>query len=603
MNAAITQKLPVIGDQRRDVFDLRDAIPVFILLLASISLYIWMAPRGFDFTDESFYVLNYIHWRYIFGIVTFFGAYFELPFRLLGQNLPAMRVFGLFLLLAGSAFFSHELFSYVARRDGRKYHVPLIFILVGMSSSMLYFGFRGSLRAPAYDILVLFSMLTSTSILLRLLERGEQKKNSFYNLFFYGITLGICCLTKATSGLLLVICHLLFFLLVNHDWRRSYLFQVAAFSLAGVGVNFVVLQWVHPGWLGVLIEGVQITTAGGGYTAMTLFNQFRWHIQAIMPIFLLLAMCATLIFMLLKRWSLLKYRLVLYSFVVILSCVCAFFMACKDLDTFRIPLLGIAVLLLWRIECEINGYIGLPNAKSIGLVVLMFALPYMYSFGTNTGVLKHSQMATVFPMLILMLRLYRFGSIVPKYILVACLTIISFPSLVTQLGVAQDIRYTYRQLSALGEHTYPIRIGPVGNTLSLDVITYEDLSSLISKAKIAGLQPHQEIIDFTGFGPGLIYALAGRPVGTAWLINDFSNSKKSATHLINKMSIESLKYAWILSSDGDPRGTDGWRDLMGKRVGNDTHQRVAKVPIRLQAPNVTHHLEESVLIEIWKPSI
>ena len=44
-----------------------------------------MAPRGFDFTDESYYLLNYLYWRDLTATVSFFGAYFELPFRMLGK--------------------------------------------------------------------------------------------------------------------------------------------------------------------------------------------------------------------------------------------------------------------------------------------------------------------------------------------------------------------------------------------------------------------------------------------------------------------------------------------------------------------------------------
>ena len=41
----------------------RATLTVVILLLVQVGLYVWMAPRGFDFTDESYYFLNYLYWR------------------------------------------------------------------------------------------------------------------------------------------------------------------------------------------------------------------------------------------------------------------------------------------------------------------------------------------------------------------------------------------------------------------------------------------------------------------------------------------------------------------------------------------------------------
>ena len=602
MTTTVAEKTSVDDDPFRALLGVRDAIPVLILLLASVSLYIWMAPRGFDFTDESFYVLNYMHWRDIFGTVSFFGAYFELPFRLLGQNVPAMRVFSLLMLLAGSAFFTREIFSYVARRDGIKANVPLVLVLVGMSSSMFYFGLWGTIRAPSYNLLVLLSMLMSTGILFHFLERDECHKNKFHFVFCYGITLGICGLAKATSGLLLVICHSLFFALANSDWKRSYLLQVLAVALAGVGLNFVVLQWVHPVWLDVLFEGIRTTTAGGSYGMLAMVNHLRWNIQAIVPDFLSWVVSAALVFILLKRLALLKSRLVLLSFIGILIGVCSFCLIWREWTPLRIPLLGLAVFLLWRVECEANGHSGLPKAKEIGLMVMMFVLPGVYSFGTNTGVLQHGQMAMVFPVIFLVLRLYRLCSmsIIAKHALLAYLAILCLPPLVIQLRAAQDVHYTYRQLIALGEQTKEVQIGPVNNTLLVDPITREDLHLLTSAAKSAGLQPHQEILDFTGFGPGLIYALAGRPVGTAWLINDVPSSKTQAVHLISNIPIKSLQNAWILSSDGDPRGTTGWHELVSARIGRNTHQHIATVPIHVQ---MKVPLQESIPIKIWRPKL
>ena len=146
----------------------RAMLPLLALLLAQVGLYVWMAPRGFDFTDESFYFLNYPYWRDLIGTVSFFGAFFEWPFRMLSQSVPAIRIFSLLLLLASSAFFTREVLGYVSRRDDSTSETPWAFVAVGMAASLFYFGHLSTLRAPSYNLLALCSMLLATGLLLRL---------------------------------------------------------------------------------------------------------------------------------------------------------------------------------------------------------------------------------------------------------------------------------------------------------------------------------------------------------------------------------------------------------------------------------------------------
>jgi len=167
----------IYKDSLRDL-DSRASLTVAFLLLAQIGLYLWMAPRGFEFTDESYYFLNYLYWRDLTGTMSFFGAYLEWPFRMLGQSVTAIRIFSLLLLLASSAFFVREALAYVSRRDGFAKGPVWIFVMAGMAASLFYFGYLKTLRAPSYNLLVLCSMLVSTGLLLRILDSGAQPANA-----------------------------------------------------------------------------------------------------------------------------------------------------------------------------------------------------------------------------------------------------------------------------------------------------------------------------------------------------------------------------------------------------------------------------------------
>jgi len=147
-----------------------EALPVFALLLVQVGLYVWMAPRGFEFSDESLYLPGYLYWRDLLGTVSFYAAHLEFPFRMLGQSVAAIRIFTLVLLLASSAFFLREALCYWLRRQGSGRKTPWAVVAVGMAASLFYFGDLRTLRAPSYNLLTLCSMLVSTGSLLRLLN-------------------------------------------------------------------------------------------------------------------------------------------------------------------------------------------------------------------------------------------------------------------------------------------------------------------------------------------------------------------------------------------------------------------------------------------------
>lgn len=579
--------------------------PLVVLLVAQVGLYVWMAPRGFEFTDEAYYLLNYLYWRDLIGTVTFFGAYFELPFRLLGQSIPAIRIFSVVLLLASSAFFTREAFGHAARRVGGAGHTPWPYVVVGMAASMLYFGFMKTLRAPSYNLLVLCSMLLATGLLLRLLEPGAPKRRVRIDVFCYGLAVGACGLAKATSGALLVVCHLLFFALANRDWRSRHLLKLVTLAVAGVSLNFAMLQWALPQWLAVLREGIALV-ASNGHSLLNLANGLRWDIQAQAALLLPWALGAAVAFVLLVRWIGPGRRAALSAWVVALLIGCVVVLVRDGLAHLWLPLLGLAVLLLWSVPvlCRRPLRPTGGDARGFGLMILLFALPLAFSFGTNTRVLEHSQAAGVFAVVALILSLHRLARLgfLTAPAMVVCLTALCVPTLVIQARAALDVHYTYRQLSALADQTEPVQVGGAGNTLLVDPVTRDTLRSVIGAARAAGLAPGQAMLDFTGDNPGLIYALGARPLGVAWLIGGYPGSQATAARLVAQVPRQALQSAWLLSSDANPRSIKGWQEMMDARLGAGGHERVASVRIPTRYRWGASE-PDTLDVQIWKPRV
>lgn len=591
------------GVPMKYALDWRTSLPGLVLLLTQVALFVWMAPKGFDFTDEAYYFLNYLHWRDFAGSITFFGAYFELPFLMLGQSVAGMRIFGLFLLLACSAFFTREVLLYWARRDGAERNTPWAFVVVGMAASLFYFSHLSTLRAPSYNLLALCSMLVATGLLLRLLERSTPLAHARTAMFFYGVALGVCGLSKVTSGVLLVVGHALFFALANRDWRLSYLMKFLAFSLAGVFMNVVLLQWTHPQWLDMLFKGAAAQGMIGSHSLTNLAGGLWKNILEMLPQLIPLIVVVEGVVVLLIKWTGPTNRTAISALVAAILGGCALGLIWGS-PHWWLPLLGLTALLLWSIEvfCRKEKKSKRDGVIDFALMALLIAMPIAYSFGTNMSVLDHSQMAAVFPITAIALQLIRLArlGILGQPALIVCLTALCLPPLAIQVRAATDVDYTYRQLSALGKQTMPVQLGPVDTTLLVDAETHKSLNSVIGAARAAGFVTGEAILDFTGDGPGLVYALGGRPLGKAWLLGGLRGSSAVAASMIEMLPEEALRSAWLLSSGNNPRAIKGWPQMLEARVGPDTHALVATVTIR--APyRWEGDSPDRLTVQVWKP--
>ena len=580
-----------------------DTLLVLFLLLLQTGLYVWMAPRGFEFTDESYYFLNYLYWREFVGVVSFFGAYFEWPFRLLGQNIAAIRIFGLLILLGSSAFFIRKVFSYIAQHENGSIKVPLPYVVVGTATSMFYFGYLSTLRAPSYNLLALCSMLLATGLLLNLLKPPTQTPKTGVMLL-YGLTIGACGLGKPSTGVLLVFFHALFFAFANRNWQPRFLLKLITLSLVGVSFNFILLQWAHPQWLALIKEGAALFSYSEEVKLLDMVQKFGLEIIRIFPKLIGLLVGATLLIWLTRRWGSVHAAIpTLFVTSLIGSTALGLSLMREGHMSMWMPLVVFTVFVLWGFEVSQRKGMRWTKADRVDLLLigLLFALPFAFSFGTSMPLLGHSQKAAIFAVTAIPIRLYRIHQqgIVSNPIVGLCLAILCLPTLVIQMKAALDVQYTYRQHSALGKQTIPYRLS-TSNTILVDSKTHDTLSAINKAALAAGYKPGQTVLDFTGDGPGLVFAIGGRPLGLPWLLGGYSGSEVWAVRMLEKLSAQDIQNAWILSSNDNPRAIKDWQKLLSRRLGLASHQLAATVSVHTpyrwgkSVPDKLH-------VQIWKP--
>lgn len=590
------------------------AVPVALLLCLQVGLFVWTADRGIDFTDESYYLLNYLHWREFTTAVTFFGAYFDLPFRLLGQHVGAMRIFGMVLLMAAGGFFAWRVMAFAANpggvgsgndgaAPGRGAAHPAPGMVVGMLSACFYYSYVTTLRAPSYNLLVLFCVLVATGLMLTLAEGRGTRVQRCATAFGYGLLLGACTLGKAPSAAAMLLCHGIFYAVHNRH-RRS--FELAAMAIAGVAVNLVLLQALRPGWFQVMRDGVTMTTTLDGRYGSIPFTTLRDAVlRGAVRLLPVLALAMLVFAFVVRRWGR-THRVVLSGLVVVLvsGIMLTIQLQGYGKSWWALLLFGTALLGWAERECREPAAATGRVPGALGVSVLLFALPVIYSIGTNGSLPAHTQMAAVFGVIAIMLplqRLWASGLIHPSALSLA-LAVLCLPTLVSQWRSLSDPNFTYRLRTGLLDQRLPLVLGAVGDVLLVDAVTRDNIALISQTMRAAGYVAGEPILDVTGDAPGLVYALGGRPVGTAWLIGGYAGSERVAALVLKNVPVALLQRAWVLSADANPRALQSWATLLRERIGDASHALSSRVPYQAQyrwdgVP------PEAIQLSVWKPIV
>jgi hypothetical protein len=585
----------------------RWVFPSLLVLLVQVALYLWMAPRGFDFTDESYYFHNYLHWREFTGTVTFFGAYFEWPFRAMGMSIAGIRILSLLLVLASGALLMHQVLRFSMRAQSDQGGLRLFgWYLIGpMASAMMYFGYLTTLRAPSYNLATLCAMVVSTACLLRTLAQQERGRSSYVAPLLYGVALGACLLSKATTSLILALAHVLFFLAVNRYWSWRRLLEIVLLVSAGFAINLLVLTAEFPGWLHSLREGIQIIGTRADYGMAAMLRDLSWELQRALiragPWLLMLALLLALF----RRRLAVAPRHVLSLLTLVLAGSNAAIIASNHQGKLWLFVMAATAIALWSLELLARPARAITRAdrSELALMALLFFLPLVFSFGTNMPVLGHSVIASVFAYCAVYLRLYRLNHIglVSRGALAASVCLLCVPALMVQVWALTDVRYTYRQLVPLGEQDIPVALGAHATVLRVDPTTRTTLQEIAAMAARAGLQPGEHLLDFSGDGPGIIYALGANPLGTAWMIGGYPGSSAAAERVVAKLDQASIRRAWLLTSTNNPRRIEGWEPILARRIGARSHQLTASISVA--SPYSWDPAAAKTLnVQLWKPA-
>jgi hypothetical protein len=564
--------------------------------------------RGFDITDESYYLINYKYLSSLAGCGTFFGAYLGGAYLLFGESIWAIRFFGLVMLMAGSYFFALEFFKRLSVEVFDTKYLQTGATAVACAA-MAFYSVFGTLYTPGYNLLVLILMLFSTGLVLRL-SREEKPNKALFVL--YGICMGAMLFTKFPSFFSTLAAQLLIAALLCMSRRWWLIGKLLAAMLAGILVNYGYLTWlvgdIFKKYLLGIEQGLLLVSRD---VTKEIEQLFFFDIPNIvlgaMPNLLYVLPAVVIVALVLNQVGRLKkwrdWAVVLIISIIILS-PSGFLSSRYALNSS----IWVAIVLFWLI-----GWYDLRDnkkrftsgqAKNTMLMIIVALLPVAHAFGTGNPIQLAVGMSVVFPIAVciwLLISLCKGNSIgrMAFFISVAIIALAPLSLLAMQWTQATK---TYRLSTGLKDQNVNVEIGKaIIATENKSARAFGEFKAILHKN---GFKEGTPILDTTN-SPGLVLVGNGRPLGSAWLFTGYSGSNANALSLLQQhVTSEDIRSSWILSTPSPNVGLD-WVGIISQVLGSVPFRKVGSFCLPVTEGNNTCYSAGGSLsktIEVWMPS-
>ena len=512
------------------------------------------AYYGFDFTDESFYLV-WISNPFLYdGSITQFGFVYHPIYKLLGGDVATLRQVNI-LITFGLAFVL--VYSYLASLTPviKESRFTLLTLSAGFATSVFIY-FDSWLVTPSYNSLALQSLLVS-AIGLVMAEKCVHRA-SIIGWLLIGVGGWLAFMAKPSTALALAVCVFIYLLLARKFLIEMLALTVAcAFALLLVSALMIdgsVIGFVNRLKLG--FEFSRLLGGGNSLSEILRIDEFQLSEQFKLVIFLLSgaiilalgSMCTKS-----KKWSFIGLLISISFFTLTALLTLGQIHRVANLGAFQ-GLLIFAVVYAMVITTLIFGRLHALKTISSSqwaIAALFLVMPHIYAFGTNNNYWRVAGTAAIFWLLA---GLTLLGPLIRErasWLLAAPLALAA--QAVTAILLQTGLEQPYRQPQPLRLNVSTLEIGLERSALTLSEGFSEYIASAIHIAKKAGFEPNEPIIDLSGQSPGILYSIGAENIGQAWTIGGYPGSLKLAEYALTLSPCEKISSAWILLESNGPR--------------------------------------------------
>lgn len=587
---------------------------LFFLIILGIFSYVLFfllsnTSRGFDITDDSYYILSAQSQSDIFSTLLHEGYYTGILYFLSGYNLSYFRMIGILVLISVSGWFAIELHKYISTKCNFEINKfdKFLFIVPIMLGSLAYYTLW--LITPSYNWLSLLSVILVILSLIRVINNKELNYEKYITLDYIllSFSLSLAFMAKPTTALVLSFISVLF---VLYEWKniniKKTLFSVVILTILIVISHIFLLDGGFSSYYYRLIEGMERTTLlGGGHTLgnryddMTrLISQFffgEFYFHKINNFYIYGSLLIVFVLYIFKNK--INFLNLYFIFMSIILITYSYDMFNYGLiQDFRFIWIRVIELLLLNLILIIISLLFIDNkitllkeiTKVIGLSFLMILGSFACKFGTGNNIIFAMSDSIIFIIASIIILNFTFDRLLNIRIFTVLTGLIL--SVFIYFLINNAYEHPYRLITNINEQNQTVEL--LG-TLKVDKITkayIEDLQKISSVNK--SIDEKISLIDMTGGSPGANIILDADFFGTQWLIGGYVGSNEYVYEILKTyQGSEKLHKAWILIAPNGSRKIDL----------NILNQLGLNFPDKYKKIGTVKTADRDEIQELWKP--
>jgi len=585
----------------------------FALLMAFSSLFLlaFNLSRGFDFTDEAFFILWANQPENIYVALTQFGFYTGFLLKVASGNLTGFRLIGLLILLVMNYIFLSVLYKYMNNGKREKLSIEKVYFLIVMSvmGCAAYYN-RWAYLTPSYNWLALIAVLmVGTGLLMSVVEDGaDSDEPQLYHKPWLGPVLigaggALSFIAKPTTAFLLACVSIAWFVWVSKNNNRLYQLLLAAIiSVFFLLAHVIVFKESVGDYYVELIQSLEyIKLLGVGTYASYTELLYGALVDLIKVVFtsknaVFIPLTIVLYYWLNKQSSIknINKQLIISMYLV----VCWLILWHQGYWTRHSIASGwlIMAALMFTIyylqgaslsEDDSNAV----RAKGISLILFLLFIGFAFSFGTSSGFVRKMSGGLIFIALVNViisgLIEYREKLKIIKNTLLVLISLAIF------VVVVDSYKYPFRINGSIRDQIEPVSLHGLEGEIKVDKETAQYIGDIKKYSRESGWVRGTPLIDMTGVSPGVSIVMDARVIGTPWFLGGYSGSNNYALSVLAAANEGLVKKAWILTSD------DGQKRLSEKvlldlgMVFPENYEIVAELKVKHNR-KVSHH-------KMWRP--
>jgi hypothetical protein len=526
-------------------------------LTFSWSLMLWASRRGYDITDDAYYLIwasSPFQYNWSF---TEFGYLVHPIYRAVGGNIPALRIAGAAILNACALIFAFATWRLLAPSLPGTARVP--YLLAVLTASM--WAYIWWIPNPGYNLLNLYGVLLfMAGLALATPIASDENRISAARIIIAGSIGAIGCvvssLSRAPAAVALIVMALVWALTFRP--RRLPLFVVTGVALGALILAAVayLIDGSITGFVQRKIVGFDLLILYGPEHSLHII--WPQIIEAVTIKFnpidtaIYVAVLALVLMLSSERmpdgWAstilVVTFSVALAASIAILRTEPPDFVTLAYPAVMRSPMILAGAFILATV---LRAWQTVGNWRPFAMAIMLCLAPLASAIGSGNRLTNQATLGTLFFFAAIFFLVTMFPVNGRGRLFLAATALSSLLPPAVLIGAMAN---PYRVATPMWAQTEPVTIGPDRSRLMVDTGAASYIRRLQELAQAHGFRPGMPMIDLSGRSPGAVFALAGEAPGESWLNSSSTGSVPYIEKILAAVPNETLKRAWVLANPG-----------------------------------------------------